>query len=100
MFIRKRKVKRVIDQIVENRLDVMKTELFMYINLIKHEMPDDFSEDMGYIEVLERLTKISKTTQLPSNFMKYIRRMKELVAASEELLNTRKTILSALGLRV
>lgn len=100
MFINKRKLKNKIFECINTELHSLKCELDSYADLIKAEMPGYFDDcGDGYEQVVERMVDISSDTRLSERTMKYVHRMKELVAKSEETIKTGKLILSALGLQ-
>lgn len=98
-IITKRALKKKIWTVADARLDKLKAEIDSYADLIKVEMPEHFTEDMGCLDVLDRLVEISKSVILPNNVNSYLKHMKLLVARSEETIYMGNAILSALGLQ-
>lgn len=99
MIIRKHVLKKEILSVVNVRLDELKAEIDSYADLIKTELPEHFTEDMGCSEVLDRLSEICEYVRIPENVEVYLKHMKVLVARSEETMYMGKAILSALGLQ-
>lgn len=99
-IIGKRALKNKILKVVDTRVEELKLEMDCHARFIALEMPDVFGECCGTsMEIMEKLADVSDKMRLSPTVMKHVYRMKELVAKSEEAINTGNLILYALGLQ-
>lgn len=100
MIIGKRKLRDKILKAVEARVFELKLEMDCHAGFIALEMSDVFEgRYVTSMEITEKLVDISSEMRLSPTDMEHVYRMKELVAKSEEVINTGNLILSALGLQ-
>ena len=99
-IIGERALKNKILKVVDTRLEELKLEMDCHARFIALEMPDVLGECCGgSLEITNKLADISSEMRLSSTVMARVYRMKELVAKSEEAINTGNLILYVLGLQ-